>query len=168
MVPDTLPLGRVERIRNVAFAEVFLRLGCALVAWMMLYAHVLWLAALYAMGCGPDGDEIHRVLLGLAPLTAGSAFLLHVTRPFAEIHSMLRWLGVPLMLLLPFAVRSLWYLYESVNLDSAAICANGAPDAWQRLWTPIQAITLLVVAYMVVNVWRSVARDTASSSNHQK
>jgi ABC-type molybdate transport system permease subunit len=76
-------------------SEVFLRLGVALVAWMMLYAHVVWLAALHAMGCGPDGDELHRLLLGLAPLTCGFALLLHMTRPFADIHRILRWLGAP-------------------------------------------------------------------------
>ena len=47
------------------FAEVFLRLGSALVAWMLLFTHFLWLAALHAMGCGPDGAEMHKLLLGL-------------------------------------------------------------------------------------------------------
>ena len=42
---------------------------------MMLYAHIVWLAALQVMGCGPDGDEMHRLLLGLAPVTVGFAFL---------------------------------------------------------------------------------------------
>ncbi len=49
------------------FAEVFLRLGSALVAWMMMYAYFLWLAAVYVVACGADGDEMHRLLLGLAP-----------------------------------------------------------------------------------------------------
>lgn len=142
------------------FAEVFLRLGTSLVAWMMLYAHILWLAAVYAMGCGPDGDEMHRLLLGLAPFTCGFAFLLRVTRPFADIHSMLRWLGVPLLLLMPFAIRSVWQIIQSVNIESSAICAAGAPSTWQSLWAPTQIITLLLVAYMIIKVWHSVANDT--------
>lgn len=133
---------------------------------MMLYAYIIWLAALHAMGCGPDGDEIHRLLLGLAPFTVGFAFLLSVTRPFAEIHSILRWLAIPLLLLLPFAVRSLWEVFQSVNRDASAICASGAPENWQTLWAPIQLLTLLLVLYMVVKVWRSVALDAASVSNH--
>lgn len=148
------------------FAEVFLRLGCALVAWMMLYAYFVWLAALHAIGCGPDGDEIHQLLLGLAPFTVGFAFLLRVTRPFAEIHSILRWLAIPLLLLLPFAVHGVWQVFQSVNRDATAICASGAPETWQTLWTPIQLLTLLLVLYMVFKVWRSVALDAASSSNH--
>ena len=38
------------------FSEVFLRLGSTLVAWMVLFTHVIWLGALGGMGCGPDGD----------------------------------------------------------------------------------------------------------------
>ena len=133
-------------------------------AWMMLYAHVLWLAALYAIGCGPDGNEIHRLLLGLVPVTVGFAFLLRVTRPFAEIHSILRWLAIPLLLLLPFALRSLWQILQSVNVDASAICESGAPETWQTLWAPIQLLTLLLVSYMVAKVWRSVKLDAANSS----
>ncbi len=145
------------------FAEVFLRLGVALVAWMVLYAHTLWLAALYAIGCGPDGDEMHRLLLGLMPITCGASFLLRATRPFAEIHSMLRWLGVPLLLLLPFALRSIWHTFRPVNLEAAAICASGPPTTWQLLWSPLQVVTLLIVAYMIFSVWRSVAQDSRTS-----
>ena len=136
-----------------------MRLGCALVAWMMLFTHLLWLAALYAMDCGPDGDEMHRLLLGLAPFTCCFAYMLRVTRPFGDIHSILRWLGVPLLLLLPLGLRSIWHVYRSVNIGESAICTSGAPGTWQVLWAPVQVATLLFVAYMVVRVWRSVTRD---------
>lgn len=143
------------------FAEVFLRLGSALVAWMMLYAYFLWLAAVYVIACGPDGDEMQRLLLGLVPFVCGFAFALQVTRPFAEIHSMLRWLGVPLFLLLPFALRSVWNVFQTVNLNSVAMCTEQAPPAWQLLWAPLQTITLSLATYMIVRVWRSVAQDRA-------
>ena len=143
------------------FAEVFLRLGSALVAWMMMYAYFLWLAAVYVIACGPDGDEMHRLLLGLAPFVCGFAFALQVTRPFTETHSMLRWLGVPLYLLLPFALRSIWKVFQTVNLNAAAICADQAPPTWQLLWAPLQIITLSLALYMIVRVWRSVAQDKA-------
>jgi len=145
------------------FAEVFLRMGTSLVAWMMLYAHFLWLAALYAMGCGPDGAEMHGLLLGMAPVTVGFAFLLRSTRPFAEIHSMLRWLGVPLLLLLPFVIRSVWQVFQAVNIDSSAICADASPATWQVLWAPIQLVVLLLCAYMVINIWRSVKADASGN-----
>ena len=145
------------------FAEVFLRLGTSLVAWMILYAHILWLAALHTIGCGPDGDELHRLLLGLAPFTCGFAFLLRVTRPFADIHSILRWLGVPLLLLLPFAIRSIWSVFQLVSIDASAICASASPTTWESLWAPFQLITVLLISYMVVKVWRSVKRDASDN-----
>ena len=143
------------------FAEVFLRLGSSLVAWMVLYAHVLWLAALHAMGCGPDGDEMHRLLLGLTPVTIGMAIVLRATRPLAEIHSMLRWLGIPLLLLLPFAVRSTWEVFRRVNQESLQICGAGAASSWESAWPVVQLLVLIVVAYMVAKVWRSVSQDAS-------
>jgi hypothetical protein len=99
------------------------------------------------------------------PFTCGFAFLLRVTRPFEEIHSMLRWLGVPLLLLAPFALRSIWQVLESINVEGSAICASGAPTTWHLLWAPLQLGTLLLVAYMIVRVWRSVARDASGDVN---
>ena len=141
------------------------RLGLGLVAWMMLYAHVLWLAALHAMGCGPDGDEMHKLLLGLVPITIGFSVALRATRPFAEIHSMLRWLGVPLLLLLPFAIRSVWQVFGAVNIDASAVCGAAPPGTWQYVWAPAQIVTLLVVFLMVFRVWQSVRRDTAQTKS---
>ena len=126
-----------------------------------MYAYFLWLAAVYVIACGPDGDEMHRLLLGLVPIVCGFAFALQVTRPFAEIHSILRWLGVPLFLLLPFALRSVWSVFQTVNMDAAAICTDQTPPTWQALWAPLQLITLIVALTMIVRVWRSVAQDRA-------
>ncbi len=141
------------------FAEVFLRLGSALVAWMMMYAYFLWLAAVYVVACGADGDEIHRLLLGLAPFVCGFSFALQLTRRFPDIHSMLRWLGVPLLLLLPFTLRSVWTIFDTVNLGSAAICEAGEPAIWQSLWAPIQILTLLLLSSMIVKIWLDVRAD---------
>ena len=141
------------------FAEVFLRLGSALVAWMMLYAHMLWLAASRVMGCGPDGDELHLLLLGLAPFACGFAFLLQATRPFNEIQRMLRWLSAPLVLLLPFALAGVWTVFKEVSLQSTAICTHEVPVLWQQIWAPVQLITVSLVVVMVVRVWRSAMLD---------
>ncbi len=146
------------------FAEVFLRLGSALVAWMMIYAHFLWLAVLFRLSCGPDGDEMHMLLLGLAPITIGASFVLRATRPFREIHSMLRWLGVPLLLLTPFIVRSIWQAVDTVVINESSFCANQPPFIWEIVWAPAQIITVSVVLWLVVRVWQSVRADTATRS----
>ena len=124
---------------------------------MVVYAHMLWLAALHAMGCGPDGSEMHALLLGLAPITCGCALLLGATRPFDEVHAMLRWLGVPLLLLLPFALRSIWHVFVTVGPNEAAICGDSAPAKWHLAWVPVQLLTLIVIALLVARVWRDSA-----------
>lgn len=149
------------------FAEVFLRLGSSLVAWMVLYAHFLWLAAVHAMGCGADGDEMHRLLLGMAPFTCGFAFALNLTRPFTDIHRILRWLGIPMLVILLLALRSIWTIFVRVNLESLAICGNAAPSGWQLLWPTTQLITVLLAAYMILSVWKSASRDKNIRESNQ-
>jgi len=150
----------------VRFAEVFLRLGCSLVAWMVTFTWVVWLAALHVMGCGPDGDEMHRLLLGLAPVTCAMSPMLRLTRPFAEIHRMLSWLAVPVALLLIPAVRNVWGAFRRSNLDGLAFCNDDAVAAWQATWAPLQFAAILIVAAILVLSWRQ-ARFT-SGENRDK
>jgi hypothetical protein len=132
------------------FAEVFLRLGSALVGWMVLYAYALWLAVMHIIGCGPDGDEMLRLLLGMAPFAVTAAAALRTTRPFPEIHRMLRWLGVPLVLLLLLSLRSIWGIFSRVHLNALAICSSGEAAAWELAWVPVQALALATIAYLVL------------------
>ncbi|NIL95487.1 MAG: hypothetical protein GTO71_13895 [Woeseiaceae bacterium] len=131
------------------FAEVFLRLGITLVAWMMLFTYALWLAAAHVVECGPDGDELYRLLLGLAPFTVAFAFAIRVTRPFADIHSMLRWLGAPLGLLLLLGLRTIWSVLSQVNIGAVALCGADEPALWQQAWAPLQLATVFAVAILV-------------------
>jgi hypothetical protein len=139
------------------FAEVFLRLGCALVAWMVLYAHFVWLAALGNIGCGPDGAELHAVLLGMAPVTAGCAFLLRMTRPFEEIHRILRWLGLPLAAFMLAGTYQVLLISQSVYASGLGICSTSAALPWHQLWGPVQSLAVIVSAAMIIRVWRDVA-----------
>jgi hypothetical protein len=137
------------------FAEVFLRLGSSLVGWMLIYTYAVWLAALHAMGCGPDGDAMHRLLLGLAPFTVAMALLLRLTGPFEDIHRLLSRLGIPLALLLPFVVKNIWTVFERTNLGGLAICSESAPATVQQIWAPVQFLTVIVLAIVVTGVWRA-------------
>lgn len=136
------------------FAEVFLRLGCSLVAWMLVFTYAVWVAALHAMSCGPDGDAMHRLLLGLAPFTVAMALLLRLTRPFADIHRMLSYLGIPLLLLLPFAARNVWNVFDRTWLEGLAICSADAPGTVHQIWAPAQFLAVIALALLVIGVWR--------------
>jgi len=135
-------------------AEVFLRLGSGLVAWMLIYAYALWLAVLNEAGC-VDGDQLHRVLLAAAVLAAAVSPLLTVTRPFGDVHRLLRWLAVPLALLLPFALRNVWAAFDRVHMDGLALCDVAAPTPWQSAWAPAQLFIVILLVLMILRAWRT-------------
>lgn len=140
-------------------AEVFLRLGCALVAWMLLYAHAVWLAALGRIGCGPEGDELHMVLLWLVPFVIASAFLLRMTRPFPEIDSILRWLGVPWAVLASVGAYHTWPIARAVYISGRAICSDTGAPGWHMIWVPAQLLGMGIAAAMIIRMWQNVSAD---------
>ena len=137
------------------FAEVFLRLGSALVGWMLIYAHALWLAILHIVGCGPDDDAFHKLLLGISILTMGGAIAIHSTKHMPEVHGMLRWLALPLIVLLPWVAISIWEILAAVNLGDSSICSAGSPASWQIAWAPVQLMVTVVVAWSCFRIWQA-------------
>lgn len=133
-----------------------------MVAWLVLYAHFLWLAVAGKVGCGPDGDEVFRVLLGMVPFSIVCALLLKSTRPLADVHRILLWAGVPLFLLLPFNLMSVWKTAEGVWIENQAICSAMAPELWEQLWAPAQLAALSVTLFIIVQMWRSARAIGAS------
>ena len=69
---------------------------------------------------------------------------------------MLKWGAVPLAVLTPFAVISIWQIGQRVMLDGLSICANAAPATWETSWVPVQILALAVLAIMLVRMWRSL------------
>lgn len=147
------------------FAEIFLRLGLSLVTWMIVYAYFLWLAVLHLTGCATDGPELYRVLLGVAPFAAGTSLLLRATRPLHEVHRILRWLGIPLALLLPFVLRNVVDVLLRVTTGTDRLCETEASAVWHAWWAPLQLAALAVVIFMIVGVWRSVAEDSRNGAS---
>ena len=132
------------------FAEVFLRLGASLVGWMMVFTYLVWMAALHAMGCGPDGDAMHRVLLGIGPLALAMSLALRSTRPFPDIHRMLGRLVWPAALLGLFGLKNIWIVFERTHFDGLAICAQQEPTTLQMIWAPAQFCIVLALAVILL------------------
>jgi len=147
-------------------SEVFLRIGSTLVAWMVIYAFFLWLAVVQRVECGADGDEIYRLLLGMAPFAVGASFFLGAARPFADIHSMLRWLGLPIAGILFLAAPVIWETFATVNLAGAAIC-DGVPESgWQTFWAPVQFIAAAFCIWKILTLWRTATIDEKDTVGH--
>jgi hypothetical protein len=87
--------------------------------------------------------------------------LTRVTIKFPDIHAMLRWLTVPLLVLMPFCLRTLWGAFETINRLDQAVCGIGQPPAWQSAWVPLQVLTLAVVLWFLINGWRVSDRPSA-------
>jgi hypothetical protein len=138
----------------MSIGEMLLRLGSCLVAWLIVYTHLIWLATLARVGCGTDGDQLWMLLLFFAPVAIGATWLLRVTRPLEELHAILRWFGVPLMVLLPMAAFAIWPSFVSATLGGRGVCNNAVASVWQAGWAPVQTITLAFVAVTIWRVWR--------------
>lgn len=136
---------------------MLLRLGCSLVGWMVVYAYCLWLATLRVVGCGPDGDEFWRVLLGFAPIAAAFSALLGVSAALPSLHQILRWGIAPLLLLIPLGLLPVWSTFETVNLQGTAICEPGAAAGWHLWWAPTQIACLVAICWFSYRAWRRKA-----------
>lgn len=122
-----------------------------------MYAYFLWTAILRQVGCDPDGDELYRLLLGMAPLTIGFSMLLPSTRAMADVHQVLRWLCLPMLLLVPAALLSIWSILSRVTFGSEGICTTTLTASWQMWWGPIQIVTAVFSSWMLLRVWRARA-----------
>lgn len=136
-------------------AEVLLRIGSTLAAWMVIYAYFIWLAVAERVECSTDGNELYLLLLGMAPLAVGASFLLNASRPFPDIHRMLRWLGLPIAAIMFLALPAIWQVLVAVNIEGGTICSDGPKPGWQLYWAPVQFVAAGLCAWKILAVWRS-------------
>ena len=136
----------------MSIPEVLLRLGCVLVAWMVVYTQCIWLATLRTIGCGPDGDEMWRLLLGFSPFAIGFAVLLTAIHALPEIARILRWAALPLVVLVPLAALPVMSALNATTFGGDPIC--GDPAAWHRWWAPVQIVTLVSISFAAIRAWR--------------
>jgi len=147
-------------------SEVFLRIGSTLAAWMVIYAYFIWLAVVPRVDCNVNGDEIYRLLLGMTPFAVGASFLLGASRPFADIHRMLRWLGLPIAGFLLLAAPVIWQTFVAVNLEGGAMCSDGLKSAWQLYWAPVQFLVACTCIWNILTVWRSATTEENDTVAH--
>ncbi len=134
---------------------MLLRLGTALVAWMVVYTHLIWLATLRIIDCGSDGDELWRLLLGFAPIAVGMSLLLTNTRALPTIHVIVRWFALPLLLFVPLAAIPVWNAFTLTTLGGESICRVIPAPWWHGLWAPVQALTLMWIVWATWRAWRA-------------
>jgi hypothetical protein len=138
---------------------MFLRLGCAVVAWLVLFAHCLWLAVLgSSVDCANGGAQPWLALLLWTPLTLLFVGLLPLGFGVPGIGRLLRAPAVLLIPLLALAGRATLSTMVTVNFGGEPICAGAA--GWQPFWAPVQIATLSLIAIVGVWVWRRGAVES--------
>ncbi len=136
------------------FAEVFLRIGCSLVGWMILIAYVVWLAVAGRIACTDDTVDLYNLLFFAAPIAMFLALMIRATRALPDIHRTMRWIGVFPALFIPNAVLTITAAAKSVFASTTGPCGIGLTEGGFPIWPVIQAISLLgIVALLVIN-WR--------------
>lgn len=141
-------------------AELFLRLGCALVGWLLAYAYGILLAIVPAADCSP---ALWRTTLLFAGLGAVAIGLLPLGLHW---RASLRWLSLPALPLFAYGVWVAFMLWDAVG--GAALCdvhagVTGAMsgDPWQRAWPPIQIGVSLACAFQCARFWRPADSDVS-------
>lgn len=137
----------------MSLAEMLLRLGCTMVAWLMIYTHLLWLATLRVVSCNSEGDAMWRLLLGFAPIALGFSLLLTLSRRLPAAHETLRWAAAPLIVLVPLALLAIWPAFIGSTMADQPIC-NGPMRAWHNWWAPIQFASICALSFMAYRAWR--------------
>jgi len=141
--------------------EVLLRLGCGLVAWMVIYTHCIWTATLFVTGCESDGDNLWRLLLGFAPFTIGFCLLINTTHKLTEVHKILKWLAIPLILFVPLALRAIWSTFTTATLQGLPICTGSEILSWHFWWAPVQFFVQVLIVAMVIRMWLKERKETS-------
>lgn len=141
-------------------AELFFRLGSALVGWLVIYAHLLMIAVIPRSTCSPDNPGLWQPTLITWLLTAAAILLVRLGEPFRDT---IRWLTIPLAPLWLAAAWALLPYLVSATVGGAHVCTVlnpdfGAPAAlWHRLWAPVQTAALTVIAWAALRYWRGPA-----------
>ena len=130
--------------------ELFLRLGAHLVAWLVLYTYCIWLAVIPQVGCGSEGQELFRLVFGFAPFAMLAALLLRVAYPLHSVVGYLKWLAVPMVILVPLALRPIVDVFSSVTLDALAYCGQSAAPVWHLAWAPCNFAGLALISFLSV------------------
>ncbi|MDH3219583.1 MAG: hypothetical protein OEO19_08620 [Gammaproteobacteria bacterium] len=131
------------------FSEVLLRLGCNLVGWLIIYSYFIWLGVIPQVSCGPEGAELYRLVLASCPVAILAAMLLGLAHPLTGVIDYLKWLALPLVILIPLSIDPIAKAMETATLGALDFCGPLPASDWQRAWAPVQIATVTIIVIAV-------------------
>lgn len=134
-----------------------LRAGSTLVGWIVIYAHCVMLGVAREASCASQNAELWRLT---AFMIIPSAICICLSLLGLHLRQTIRWLALPLALLVPLALWAVFPYFTGSTLDGAHLChvrsaefpAQPAPD-WHRAWAPLQLLFLLATGWVGVRYW---------------
>jgi hypothetical protein len=140
-------------------AEVLMRVGAALVGFLVAFAHCLTLLVVPRISCDIPGNDPFFATLTLGLVLAPLLAISHWGHPF---RGSLRWLTLPFVALVPLSAIAVWpYVTAEASAEiqrcsaSAALTDTGAGLGWHRLWAPFQLGLLALLGLQALRYWRS-------------
>ena len=135
----------------MSLAEVFLRVGCALVGWIVAFGHLVLVAVIPAVDCAAPGDP----WLVTSATAVPAVFAIGLLRTSDFLASGLRWLGLPLLLLAAVALRAVLPDLATTlgGTDPCGFVAAGELPLWRRAWAPVQLLVLGGLLWSALRLW---------------
>ena len=114
------------------FAEIIFRVGSTVVGWIMAYVYLLVLAVIPLSGCTRQPQDLWLGSLILAGAMALCLFLIPLGRRVSDSS---RWLSIPAIILLPFAMLAVLPWLGPVTIGGAPLCGARLDGAAAPGWT---------------------------------
>lgn len=137
----------------MSLAEVLGRLGSAVVAWLCIYAWLIWTATLRVAECKTSGDDLWALCLGFGVLATLVSPAINLTRQLSEVHQVIRQFVWPLVLLAPLALMPLGSAWLGSTFNDAPLCTFAPAGNWHGWWAPLQSLLMLLAS---ISVWKLV------------
>jgi len=152
--------------QTLSAAAVFLRLGLTMVAYMVIFSHLLMLALVPQTKCtGGDGADIWVAVFALSPLTFIFTLLLLSARPLHSVVQILKWGCLPLVILVPLALIGTLPIFSSTTLGGAPICPGISAYSnlvFQQAWGPLQLGLIALIAIQATRFWMMAGEQAES------
>ena len=129
----------------MGFSEILLRLGSHLVGWLIIYSHLIWVAVIPQITCGPEGEELFRLSLGFSPLVIVASLILGLANKLETVVESLRWLALPLIFLLPLVIKPVVAALETSTFGGLGLCEPVPATFWQLAWAPVQTVVIIFI-----------------------
>lgn len=141
--------------------DLFFRVGSALGAWFIAYAHGILIAVIPLTRCAgrETPEEIWLASFVLSIPAVGAALLLGLGLPWRD---MLRWFSIPLIPLLLYSVFVAIPYLGGTTFGGDSLCHVMDPtvaDAeriwWEPLWAPLQLALIAGFFWRCAQYWRT-------------